>query len=26
VLGGALSPIDGIDAEDLKIEQLYARS
>ena len=25
VLGGALSPIDGIDAEDLKIEQLYAR-
>ena len=25
VLGGALSPIDGIDPEDLKIEQLYAR-
>jgi recombination protein RecR len=25
VLGGALSPIDGIDPEDLKIEQLYER-
>ena len=25
VLGGALSPIDGIESEDLKIEQLYAR-
>lgn len=25
VLGGALSPIDGVDPEDLKIEQLYAR-
>jgi recombination protein RecR len=25
VLGGALSPIDGIDPEDLKIDQLYAR-
>ncbi|MDA8069720.1 MAG: recombination mediator RecR [Actinomycetota bacterium] len=25
VLGGALSPIDGIDPEHLKIEQLYAR-
>lgn len=25
VLGGALSPIDGIEPEDLKIEQLYAR-
>ena len=25
VLGGALSPIDGIDPEDLKIEQLYSR-
>jgi recombination protein RecR len=25
VLGGALSPIDGIDPEDLTIEQLYAR-
>jgi recombination protein RecR len=25
VLGGALSPIDGIDPEDLKIEALYAR-
>jgi recombination protein RecR len=25
VLGGALSPIDGIDAEDLKIDELYAR-
>jgi recombination protein RecR len=25
VLGGALSPIDGIDPEDLKIEQLYRR-
>jgi recombination protein RecR len=25
VLGGALSPIDGIDPEDLKINQLYAR-
>jgi recombination protein RecR len=25
VLGGALSPIDGIDPEDLKIEQLYQR-
>lgn len=25
VLGGALSPIDGIDAEDLKIDELYTR-
>src|SRR6202007_3234607 len=25
VLGGALSPIDGIDAEDLKIAELLAR-
>jgi recombination protein RecR len=25
VLGGALSPIDGVDAEDLKIEQLLRR-
>jgi recombination protein RecR len=25
VLGGALSPIDGIDPEDLKIEELYTR-
>jgi recombination protein RecR len=25
VLGGALSPIDGIDAEDLKLAQLFAR-
>ena len=25
VLGGALSPIDGVDAEDLKIAELYAR-
>jgi recombination protein RecR len=25
VLGGALSPIDGIDPESLKIEELYAR-
>jgi len=25
VLGGALSPIDGVDPEDLKIEQLFAR-
>jgi recombination protein RecR len=25
ILGGALSPIDGIDPEDLKIEELYAR-
>lgn len=25
VLGGALSPIDGIEPEDLKIEQLYKR-
>src|SRR5580704_647718 len=25
VLGGALSPIDGVDAEDLKIEELYVR-
>jgi recombination protein RecR len=25
VLGGALSPIDGVDPEDLKIAQLYAR-
>ncbi len=25
VLGGALSPIDGIDPEHLKLEQLYAR-
>ena len=25
VLGGALSPIDGIEPDDLKIEQLYAR-
>lgn len=26
VLGGALSPIDGIDPEDLKIGELYARA
>ena len=26
VLGGALSPIDGIDPEDLKIVELYARA
>jgi recombination protein RecR len=26
VLGGALSPIDGVDPEDLKIEQLFARA
>jgi recombination protein RecR len=26
VLGGALSPIDGVDPEDLKIEELYARA
>lgn len=26
VLGGALSPIDGIDAEDLKIDQLLRRA
>jgi recombination protein RecR len=26
VLGGALSPIDGIDPEDLKIEELYTRA
>jgi recombination protein RecR len=25
VLGGALSPIDGIDPEDLKLGELYAR-
>src|SRR5438874_12294396 len=25
VLGGALSPIDGVDPDDLKIAQLYAR-
>ena len=25
VLGGALSPIDGVEPEDLKLEQLYAR-
>jgi len=25
VLGGALSPIDGVDAEDLKIGELFAR-
>ena len=25
VLGGALSPIDGVDAEDLKIAELLAR-
>jgi recombination protein RecR len=25
VLGGALSPIDGVDPGDLKIAQLYAR-
>jgi len=25
VLGGALSPIDGVDPEDLKIAQLYTR-
>jgi recombination protein RecR len=25
VLGGALSPIDGIDPEDLRIEELVAR-
>jgi recombination protein RecR len=26
VLGGALSPIDGVDPEDLRIEELYARA
>jgi recombination protein RecR len=26
VLGGALSPIDGVDPEDLKIAELYART
>ena len=26
VLGGALSPIDGVDAEDLKIGELYRRA
>jgi recombination protein RecR len=26
VLGGALSPIDGVDPEDLKIAQLFARA
>jgi recombination protein RecR len=26
VLGGALSPIDGIDPEDLRIDELYARA
>jgi recombination protein RecR len=26
VLGGALSPIDGIDPEDLKVAELYARA
>ena len=25
VLGGALSPIDGVEPDDLKIAQLYAR-
>ena len=25
MLGGALSPIDGVDPEDLKIAELYAR-
>jgi recombination protein RecR len=25
VLGGALSPIDGVDPEDLKLAELYAR-
>jgi len=25
VLGGALSPIDGVDPEDLKIDELYTR-
>jgi recombination protein RecR len=25
VLGGALSPIDGVEPEDLKLPQLYAR-
>jgi recombination protein RecR len=25
VLGGALSPIDGVEPEDLKLDQLYAR-
>ncbi len=25
VLGGALSPIDGVEPEDLKLAQLYAR-
>ena len=25
VLGGALSPIDGVDADDLRIEELYRR-
>ncbi len=26
VLGGALSPIDGVDPEDLKIAELYTRA
>ena len=26
VLGGALSPIDGVDPEDLKIAELYERA
>ena len=26
MLGGALSPIDGVDPEDLKIAELYARA
>jgi recombination protein RecR len=26
VLGGALSPIDGVDPEDLKLDELYARA
>jgi recombination protein RecR len=26
VLGGALSPIDGVDPEDLKIAELYRRA
>ena len=26
MLGGALSPIDGVEPEDLKINQLYARA
>ncbi len=25
VLGGALSPIDGVEPEDLKLDELYAR-